>query len=210
MIATSPLTTMAAPAHATNTLNQDVPDVAIDPASIQGAGVAEKKRRTPKEVKRDALTKAQAKLAELEGDVIKKLAEIAATRIGSTKAKREAVLQVKQTEVAEQQAKVMACQKEFDALVEKEALKVQASVCPSCRSTFGHHILGVPDRTLPRIGSPPIARGCASPRRPVYFPPLSRPLTTTWWARERFFPPPLAPQVPSSSPPWPRSTTTSI
>ena len=76
--------------------------------------------------------------------MIKKLAEIAATRIGSTKAKREAVLQVKQTEVAEQQAKVMACQKELDALVEKEALKVQASVCPSCRSTFGHHILGVP------------------------------------------------------------------
>ena len=75
--------------------------------------------------------------------MIKKLAEIAATRIGSTKAKREAVLQVKQTEVAEQQAKVMACQKEFDALVEKEALKVQASVCPSCRSTFGRPLLSV-------------------------------------------------------------------
>ena len=44
---------MDAPAHVTNTLNEDAPDVAIDPASTLGAAVAEKKRRTPKEVKRD-------------------------------------------------------------------------------------------------------------------------------------------------------------
>ena len=53
------------------------------------------------------------------------------------------------------------------------SLLTRLCVSCSCRSTFGHHLLGVPDRILPRIGSPPIARGCASPRRPVYFPPLS-------------------------------------
>jgi hypothetical protein len=53
------------------------------------------------------------------------------------------------------------------------SLLTRLCVSCSCRSTFGHHLLGVPDRILPRIGSPPIARGCASPRRPGYFPPLS-------------------------------------
>ena len=53
------------------------------------------------------------------------------------------------------------------------SLLTRLCVSCSCRSTFGHHLLGVLGHTSPRIGSPPIARGCASPRRPVYFPPLS-------------------------------------
>ena len=65
--------------------------------------------------------------AMVEADVTKKIAEIEATRLGSAKARREALLEFKQTEVSEQQAKVMVCQKEYDALVNKEALKVQAA-----------------------------------------------------------------------------------
>ena len=91
------------------------------------------------------------------------------------------------------------------------SLLTRLCVSCSCRSTFGHHLLGVPDRILPRIGSPPIARGCASPRRPVYFPLRSLGRSPRRGGPESgFCHPPLPPQVPSSSPPWPRSTTTSI
>ena len=70
----------------------------------------------------------------------------------------------------------------------------------------------------PSPPGPRLRRLCAhrttSARARLHKPSISPPPLSaahhSWWARERSLPTPLPPQVPSSSPPWPWSTTTSI